>query len=325
MRDVRVVALCDSDADRLKRVGDRFDVDRRYRDSAEILDDPDVDAVAVCVPAESHVPVAIAALDAGKHVFVEKPLALGLEDADRLISRASRSDRRTMVGFNLRWHRSVLDARATLRAGTLGPVELVRSTLTSRARFDTGTPAWRRSRSSGGGEFLETAIHHFDLWRFLLATEVQEVTALSRSDLWDDESVAITARLANGALATAAFSARTADAHEIAFSGSSGRLSVSLLGFGHVSLDLPTSPETGVRGGAVRLARATSGLPRRVARARRGGDWVLSYRDEWGHFSEAIRGNTAPDSTLEDGRQALRIALAAIESSTRGAPVRVPA
>jgi predicted dehydrogenase len=57
-----------------------------------------IDAVAVCVPAQRHVEVALAALDAGKHLFIEKPLALTLEDCDRLIARASSTTRTVMVG-----------------------------------------------------------------------------------------------------------------------------------------------------------------------------------------------------------------------------------
>ena len=325
LSSVRVVALCDTDASCLARVADRFGVDRRYREFAALLDDPRVDAVAICVPAELHVPIAIAALDAGKHVFVEKPLALGLDAADRLVGHAASTDRRTMVGFNLRWHRRVLDASAILRAGALGPVELVRSTLSSGARFGDDAPAWRRSRSSGGGEFLETAIHHFDLWRFLLATEVEEVSAFSRSDEWDDESVGITARLANGALATASFSSRASDAHALELTGRDGRLTASLLGFGGLSVDLPASGSGAVRKGLTGLGRAALGLPRRIARARMGGDYVLSYRDEWNHFVQSIRREAAPESSLDDGRRALRIALAAIESASRGATVQVEA
>jgi myo-inositol 2-dehydrogenase/D-chiro-inositol 1-dehydrogenase len=319
----KVLAVSDIDRNRLQRVADRFAVERRYPDFQALLEDPSIDIVAVCVPAQLHVQVATAVLDAGKHLFIEKPLALGLDEADRLIQHAARTSSRTMVGFNLRWHRRILEARTILRDGVLAPIELVRSTLTSGTQFAEHVPDWRTSRSTGGGEFLETAIHHFDLWRHLLQTEVEEVFAVSRSERWDDETVTVTARLANGVLATSVFSTCTSEGHELELYGRAGRLTVSLLGFGDVAL-LPSGADPRSVGvGLKGIRRAMRGFPQRAMRARLGGDYVLSYRDEWEHFVEAIRGDAPPESTLEDGRRALQVALAAIESASRGAPVRV--
>lgn len=319
----KVRAVSDIDHDRLRRVADRFAVERRYPDYQALVEDPSIDIVAVCVPAQLHVQVATAVLDAGKHLFVEKPLALGLDEADRLIRHSARTSSRTMVGFNLRWHRRILEARSVVRDGLLGPIELVRSTLTSGTQFGGHVPAWRTSRSTGGGEFLETAIHHFDLWRHLLQTEVEEVFAVSRSEQWDDEAVTVAARLANGVLATSVFSTRTSPGHELELYGRGGRLTISLLGFGDMVLLPSAAGARSTSGGLKRLGRAIGGFPRRVMRARLGGDTVLSYRDEWEHFVESIRRDAPPESTLEDGRRALQVALAAIESASRGAPVRV--
>jgi myo-inositol 2-dehydrogenase/D-chiro-inositol 1-dehydrogenase len=319
----RVVALSDIDSNRLQHVADRFAVDRRYPEFQELVADPSIDVVAVCVPARLHVQVATAVLDAGKHLFIEKPLTLDLDDADRLIRHAERTASRIMVGFNLRWHRCILEARSLVRDGALGPIELVRSSLTSGTQFGEQVPAWRMSRSTGGGEFLETAIHHFDLWRHLLQVEVEEVFAMSRSERWDDETVTVSARFDDGALATSVFSTRTSEAHEMELCSPSGRLSISLLGFGHLQF-APSVAEPRSPGGASKgIGRAIGGLPRRAMRARLGGDYVLSYREEWKHFVEAIQRGEPPESTLEDGRRALQVALAAIQSASQGAPVRV--
>lgn len=318
----RVVALSDVDEDRLRRVGDRYGIPRRHRESRALVEDPTVDVVAVCVPARSHVQVAAAVLDAGKHLFVEKPLALDVEGCDALIERAARSSCKAMVGFNLRWHRSIQEARAFLREGSLGPPEFVRSVLTSGTDHDEA-PEWRRRRATGGGEFLETAVHHFDLWCHLLRTDVEEVFGRSRSSHGDDETVSVSARLKNGALATSAFSTRTGERHEVEIYGRAGHLSASLLGFGDLRFTATTESPGAVRGGLRRLRRLIGGLPRRAARARQGGDYVLSYREEWRHFIECIQRDVPPSCTLEDGRRALQVALAAIESASRGVPVEV--
>src|SRR5215813_5754774 len=70
---VEVVAVADLDPDRLKRVADQFSIRRRYSNFSPLLDDPAIEVVAVCVPAQFHVEVALAALEAGKHLFIEKP------------------------------------------------------------------------------------------------------------------------------------------------------------------------------------------------------------------------------------------------------------
>ena len=167
-----------------------------------MLEDRTIEAIAICVPAQFHVEIALAALDAGKHVFIEKPLALTLEDCDRLISRATGLPLQVMQGFNTRWHRLIREARTLFHQGLLGPLEIVRSVLTS---CHTDVPEWRKRRALGGGVFFEMGVHHFDLWRYILSEEVEEISAHSRSGAGEDESATITARLESGALVSADF------------------------------------------------------------------------------------------------------------------------
>jgi predicted dehydrogenase len=118
--EVRVIAAASRDPERLRRVAEHFLIRHRYADYMALLENPAVEAVAVCVPAAFHVPVALAALDAGKHVLVEKPLALDLDEGDRLVQRAGQSSRKVMMGFNLRWHPLVRRALELARQGVLG-------------------------------------------------------------------------------------------------------------------------------------------------------------------------------------------------------------
>lgn len=92
--DAEVVALADSDAARLKQVADRFHITNRYPDVRALLKDAMVDVIAVRVPAQFHADIALAALDAGKHVFIEKPLTVTLEEADRVHDRAKQFNRK---------------------------------------------------------------------------------------------------------------------------------------------------------------------------------------------------------------------------------------
>jgi myo-inositol 2-dehydrogenase / D-chiro-inositol 1-dehydrogenase len=316
----RVAALADVDPARLHQVADRYGIQRRYASAAELLADQGVDVVAVCVPAAFHAEVALAALDAGKHLFVEKPLALSLEECDRILERAARTPVKTTVGFNLRSHRLVRRAREIVGRGDLGPIEGLSSVSSGKARFDPAAPAWRSQQEMGGGVLFEQAIHHFDAWRLLLQTEVEEVVARSHGG---DETAVVSATLASGALVSAIFSEASSEHNEFAIYGQAGRLAFSCFRFDSLELSSAATPP-GTTASRLRALRTTlTELPNGLLVARRGGDFDRSYQAEWAAFLHAIRTGGPPPCTLEDGRRAVQIALAALASAASGQPVRV--
>ena len=316
-----VVALSDADAARLAGVADRFGVARRYIDYAGLIEAGGVDAVAVCVPPRFHAEVAQAALAAGKHVFVEKPLALDTEECDLLSERAALAPAlKVMVGFNLRWHRLLREARDVLGRGRLGRVKLVRTVFTSGVRASADFPDWRRRRETGGGALFELGVHHFDLLRFLLRDEVEEVYASSSGN---DETATVAARTGSGAQIVAAFAEGTGENHELEIYGAGGWLRVSCYradGLEQLgAAEYPGSVGTRLR----RMKQSLAELPRMVRQSRRGGDYVASYAEEWRHFVAAVANDSPVASTLDDGRRALDIALAAWESSATGRVVQL--
>lgn len=318
-----VVALADVDAARLASVADRFGVSRRYADCAEMIESGGVDAVAVCVPPRFHTEVATAALAAGKHVFVEKPLALTTEECDLLSERAARAPAlKAMVGFNLRWHRLLREARAAVGRGELGRVKLVRTIFTSGVRARRDFPDWRRRRESGGGALFELGVHHFDLLRFLLGDELEEVFA---SSCGAGETATVAARTRGGAQVVAAFSEVAGESHEIEIHGERGWLRVSCYRADGLER-LAAGEYPGSAGARLRRVRQSLlGLPRMIRQARRGGDYVATYAEGWRHFVAAVNDGSPIEATLEDGRRALEIALAAWESSESKRPVAIPA
>lgn len=321
--NAEVVAVADINPDRLKRVADRFHIEHRYSDFRALLDVPAIEAVAVCVPPQFHAEVALAALDAGKHLLIEKPLTLCLDQSDELIERAARSPRKVTVGFNLRWHRLVRHAREIIRGGILGPLKSVRTVLTSGRRYQETGSDWRKRRELGGGVLFEVAIHHFDLWRFLLQSEVEEVFATSRSEEWDDETATVMARMTNGVPAVSMFSWGTGDSNEVEIYGQAGRLHVSCYRFDGLELVSTSSSPGGIRTWLRRMTHVLRELPQAAWNARHGGDYAASYRAEWQHFVGSIQRDTPVECTLEDGRRALEVALAAVESASLRQPIRV--
>ncbi len=315
-----VVAVADVDATRLGRVADAFRIERRHDDARALLADPELDAVAVCVPARAHAEVALAALEAGKHVLVEKPLAVSAAQAERLAEGARTFSSKVVMGFNMRWHRLVRQAREVIASGRLGPIESMRTAFTSR---HLTVPEWRARRELGGGVLFEIAVHHFDLWRFLLGTEVDEVVAVSRSGEWDDETVTVMARLANGIPVTSVFSERTGETNEIEIYGRNGRLRVSCYDYDGFEVVAAEAFPGDARERGRRLVRAVAELPGGVARMRHGGDFLMSYEAEWQHFLDAIQHDRPVECSVEDGRRALDVALAAMASASLGRAVKV--
>jgi predicted dehydrogenase len=100
---VRIQAICDADRPKAAAIADRFRVPRVCDEDDEVFESEEVDGILICTPSHMHESQAIAALEAGKHVLVEKPLALDPDAAQRVIAAAERTDRTLMVAMNNRY------------------------------------------------------------------------------------------------------------------------------------------------------------------------------------------------------------------------------
>lgn len=324
LRDIEVVAAADVAPDRLRLVAQRFGITHGYPDSERLLAHPGLDAVAICLPPQFQAAAALAALKANKHVWIEPPIGLSLSECDAVIALAAASPGRVITGFHMRWHRLVLAARAIIRSGRLGPLQSLRAVWNS-PRNEATLPEWRRHRSLGGGALIEVAMDHFDLWRYLLESEIEEVFALSLAQRWEDESAVLSGRMSNGVLLSAVFSERASHDVELDICGKAGRLRVACTRFDGLAF-YPTYTMPGAPAERfARLAAFLRGLPRALPRIHRAGDYRISYREQWRHFLDCIRHDVPAAATLEDGRRALVVVLAAVESAETGKPVAVAA
>ncbi len=317
---IEVAAVADIDTARLTYVKRRFRPARMYDNVAGLLSDPGLDAIAVCLPPALQASTAIAALDAGKHVWIEPPIGLSASECDSLVERANRSDRVVMVGFHMRWHRLVREARDIVDSGRLGVIQSIRCVWNSPRRDDK-LHEWRRYRSTGGGALVEIAMDHFDLWRYLLRSEIAELFAIAVDGRWEDEAAVVSGRMNNGVLTSAVLSERASHEIEIEISGKSGRLKVSLIRFEGIefyeTMTMPSSP----RARLGRLAHFAREFPRALPRMHKAGDYRTSYRDQWIHFEDCVRNRATPLVTLADGKTSVLAVLAAEESATTGKSV----
>ena len=310
--DIRVLAVTDLLESEARRVASQFG-SMVCRSAEEVVSHPGIDAVAICLPPEWHVPIALAAMAAGKGVFIEKPLAVSHDKIETLMEQAVLMRVPAVVGYNLRWHPSVLRIKSALDAGVLGKVLLIRSIFTNPVYREADLPAWRRRRAEGGGVLHDLAAHHVDLWRFLFSAELAEIDATAVDGAGQDETAAITARLTNGSVISAAFSAGTADAQELDIYGTHGRLRFSCY-----SAEGPVWQPIrafGLRHRLKLFGRRLRTVPAEIA-AWCGRDHMLeSYRAQWRHVARCIRGEDTSRCTLEDGRRAMDIVLAAVASA----------
>jgi myo-inositol 2-dehydrogenase / D-chiro-inositol 1-dehydrogenase len=312
-----VVALADRDPARLTELASRHPAAMAHTDYRPLLEDPRVDLVAVCVPAMLHGEVAIDALRAGKHVFIEKPLALSVAECDRIVAAAGQAEAsgvRAAVGFNLRSHRLVRHAREIIASGELGEIELLRTLWT--ADWSGGArPAWHARRRDGGGALLEVGTHQADLWRWLLGSEVESVRACSRSIAFDDQTATFQARMASGVLVSSAVSQRSVSHNLIEVFGSRGSLRLSCY---HAD-SLEVAAVGGRSRGAWRRIRPLLDkavrLPAAVRPALGGGDFRLSYAHQWSAILAALADGGPMPASVQDGRQAAAVIDAALRSS----------
>jgi predicted dehydrogenase len=172
--------------------GLKFDFDniRKYRNPHDALRDREIDAVDLCLPTHLHAPVAIEALRAGKHVLVEKPMALNIEQANAMIAEADESNRVLMSAQVLRFFPAYLPMINAVKSGTYGPV---RSALFRRRCAAPTWNAWLKDpRASGGGVF-DLLIHDVDMALHLFGPP-EGVSATGYADLSAGIDI-ITARL----------------------------------------------------------------------------------------------------------------------------------
>ncbi|KAB2850699.1 MAG: Gfo/Idh/MocA family oxidoreductase [Hyphomicrobiaceae bacterium] len=154
-----------------------------YRRWEEAIADPAIEAVAVAAPNHLHAPIAIAALNAGKHVLLEKPMANTLEDCDRIVASAKASKAQITIGLQCRLSPQWGRIRALIEEGAIGAPRHVHVSL-FRHPYRQGSAGWRYDKSRVGSWILEEPVHFFDLalWYLAASGRPVEVRALGAGE-----------------------------------------------------------------------------------------------------------------------------------------------
>lgn len=163
---VELVALCDSNEQRLAKVGERYSVTELYSNYEELLQNPKIDAVSICTWNNTHAEIAIAALKAGKHVLVEKPLCMTVEQAEAVESAVKNSGKILQVGFVRRHGDNTKLLKQFIDQDELGEIYYAKASCLRRL----GNPGgWFSDQSkSGGGPLIDLGVHMIDICWYLM-------------------------------------------------------------------------------------------------------------------------------------------------------------
>ena len=190
--------LSEETADWAKSMG----VEKTTKDYKEIIEDPEIDAVLICSSTDTHSPISVEAIKAGKHVFCEKPIDHDVEKIMEVIKALEGTNLKYQVGFNRRFDHNFQSLQEAVAQGKVGTPQIIK--ITSR---DPEPPSIDYVKVSGG-MFLDMTIHDFDMVRFLAGCDAEEVYVQSANlvdpaigEAGDVDTAVITLKMENGAIA----------------------------------------------------------------------------------------------------------------------------
>jgi predicted dehydrogenase len=312
----RVAAVCALDPAHVAAAADRYDVRGRFTDFDALLAAPGIDVIDVCTPPALHLPMAVAALAAGKHVILEKPVCAALAEVDRLDAAAAAAPGRLMPVFQYRFGDGVEQARAVVAAGIAGrPYVATAETLWRRTPEYYAVP-WRgRWETELGGVLISQAIHIHDLATHVMGpvTRVFGRAATRVNAIEVEDCVSASCLLASGALLSLTASL-----------GGQDEISRLRFVFEHVTFESDHAP---YNPGAApwRILTASDATQRRIDDLLAG--WLprpSRFEAQMARYHDAVTTGGPLPVTLADARAALELAAAIYHSSATGTDVPLP-
>jgi predicted dehydrogenase len=299
----RVVATCDARRARAEALAGPLGA-MAYTDLQALLNDPRVEAVDLCVPHPLHAPMALAALGAGKHVLVEKPLATTVADGAAMVRLAAERGLTLCVSENYPFSEPFRRARAMIAAGEIGRVVALRSHRVGYLEGIWLRDGWRQdARQAGGGMLLDQGCHYTNILRMLGGpiTHVAATAARTRDDWYGEDSAALSLRFASGIIGEGFYCWGTR----------TPAIGVEAYVYGERgSLEVDSKAPTLV------LYRPDLPGGRQVILAEE--DYMVAFARIIDDFARAARGERAPTMPGSEGLEDLKVVMAAYRSLASG-------
>jgi myo-inositol 2-dehydrogenase / D-chiro-inositol 1-dehydrogenase len=303
-----VVAITDINMESARETGRIFGISSVLNNYNEVINHPDVEAVMICSPTDTHARQIIETARAGKHIFCEKPIDLSLEIINGALEEVKKAGVKFLVGFNRRFDPHFMKVKQLVVEGKIGEPHLVKIT----SRDPEPPPAGYVAGS--GGMFLDMTIHDFDMARFIIGSEVTEVYVKATvlvdpaiGEAGDVDTAVITLTFENGALGVI-------DNSRKAVYGYDQRLEAfGSLGMVFADNAFPDTHNYYSRHGVQRSLPLYFFLER----------YLESYTNEMKAFCEAITNNLSLPVSGQDGLMSVAIGLAAKKSHQEQRPVKI--
>lgn len=308
IEQAEVIAIADPDIDEATQLGEKLKIPLIFEDPLEVLQHPEIDAIVICSPTDTHTNFIEIAATQKKHIFCEKPVDLDLNKIKNALNIVNSAGIQMMVGFNRRFDPNFAKIKALVAEGKIGDPQVLK--ITSR---DPSPPPPQYIKSSGG-LFLDMAIHDFDMARFIVQDEVEEIYSKGAvmiddeiGKLGDIDTAITTLQFKNGAMGVI-------DNSRKAVYGYDQRLEIfGSEGMAKIDNNLPENHEFFDGSGSHRS------LPLNFFMER----YTESYYLEMFEFVNAIRKGMPLSVSGNDGLQSVAIGLAAKKSVDEKRPVRL--
>ena len=300
---VKVWAIADLEEERLKRFSQEYSVPHSFKDYQELLKLKELDVVSVALPNFLHCPVTIEALEAGKHVLVEKPMALNSQEAEKMVKVARERKRILMVGMNYRYLPEIQILKKFVEQGELGDIYYIKAVALRRRSILS--PWFEDKEKSGGGGLIDMGPHMLDLSMWIAddfnAVSVYGITYNKFMPVDDLASALI--KLSNGAAINLEISWE-------AFTKS--QIFLSLFG---------------TKGGAMtnplKIYQNAGDTTVEITPEIEKGNFTSKIQREIAHFIRCVREKKEPSSSGEKGLRVMRVLDAIYESARTGKEVRI--
>ncbi len=312
IQGVELYAVCDANQETLQRVADEYGAPCRFKDFREACASPEIDAVIIVTPTFLHERIACEAAVQGKHIFLEKPMAITVEECQAINTAVAKSGVNLQIGFMRRFDRFFMRAKEILDSGELGRIMVIKST----GRGPGLPPPWIYDVRKSNGILAEVNSHDFDSIRWLVGSEVSRVYAeagnfkcLDAAADWPDfyDNAVVSLRFENGTIGTVdgtcpcgyGYDARVEILCEkgVLFIGNTAEK-----GLTEVRIDGKVEEK------AVKSWRDL---------------YKSAYLDEMKNFIESVQYSTTPKVTGYDGMKAVQTVVAANHSIVLGNPVQM--
>lgn len=300
--NVDLVAVADLEEENRQKYVGQYDIPKAYPHHEALLEDGDIDVVAVVNGHQLHHRLVVDALNAGKHVLVEKPMALTLEQCDAMIAAAASNRVKLMVGYTQHYYGTSLKAKEILDSNELGPVMTAVCYMAKNWNHEGRRPQYR-SRNHGGGMWLTNGVHVVDRLTWVVGAQARSVSAVvgnyAHYQAADDSTTAFI-RYKNGraGVAVASGFADGGPSHECHVICTNGSLRFSQHG-------------------------------EKFVKVGKGNEWTdvpfddppAEFHHEWKAFARSITDDIEPPTPGEWGRHIMEILFAAERSSIEGREV----